>query len=62
MKEPLIQGMFHGLKPVFDIPSASQIPVSSSCYSADLFFFHYALAGHKAFSEFTLDGDDQELI
>ena len=47
--------------PVLDIPSASQIPFPSSCYSAGLFFFHYALAGHTAFSEFTLDGDAQVL-
>ncbi len=62
MKEPLIQGMFHGIKPGFELPSVGQIPFPSSCYSADLFFFHYALAGHTASSEFTLDGDAQLFI
>ena len=61
MWEPLIQGMFDGLKSGFRPTMGQSDSFSELVLLKGLFFFQCALAGHTAFSGFILDGDYQVL-
>ena len=61
MWEPLIQGMFDGLKRGFGPTMGHSDSFSELVLLKGLFFFQGALAGHTAFSGFILDSDYQVL-